>query len=138
MNAALLILHIMVIALGTGMSFSNLVNTHLAQGKTGEMAKGLGMQRMTISRIGDAVIALIWLTGLLLLWLRGGVADPYFHAKLAFVVLLTISHGMARRTGGQMARAGNLALLPRLQLFIAGVFVSALASILFAMLAFHG
>ncbi|NJM29425.1 MAG: hypothetical protein HC855_04320 [Rhizobiales bacterium] len=138
MHTLILILHIMVIALGTGLSFSNLVNTRLAEGKSGEMAKGLGLQRMTIAKIGDGVIALIWITGLALLWLRGGVSDPWFHAKLAFVVLLTVSHAMARRTGGQLARTGNMALLSSLQLFIAGVFVSALASILFAMLAFHG
>jgi hypothetical protein len=53
-------------------------------------------------------------------------------------MLLTISHGLARITGGQMVRTGNTALLPRLQLFIAGVFVAALASIVLATLAFRG
>jgi len=128
----------MLIAMGTGMSFSNLVNLRLSQGEQGERFKALGLQRKTVSQIGDGVIALIWVTGLLLVWLIGGMPQSgWFHAKLAFVVLLTAAHFMARRTGGEMARTGNLSLMPRIQLFVGAVWVSALAAILLAVLAFH-
>ena len=137
MEHAILALHLMLIAMGTGMSFSNLVNVRLALSKGGDFAKGLALQRRTVSQIGDGVIALIWVTGLLLLWLAPITPSAWLYAKIAVVVLLTISHGLARRTGGEMARTGNMSLLPRLQGFIAGVWLSALVAIALAIIAFR-
>jgi uncharacterized membrane protein len=136
MLLALLIAHLMLIAMGTGMSFSNFINVRLARGQGGDIAKGLALQRRMIARIGDGVIALIWLTGLALWWYVSP-AGGWFHAKLAIVVLLTLSHAMARRTAGEIAKSGNAALLPRLEIFIAGVWLSALAAILLAVIAFE-
>lgn len=133
----ILILHLMAIAMGTGMSFSNFVNTGLAAREEGERFKALGLQRKTISQLGDGVITLIWITGLALLWLHGFPASGWFHAKLAMVVTLTASHAMARRTGGELVRTGNRALLARLRLFAAGVWLSALLAILLAVMAFE-
>jgi uncharacterized membrane protein len=137
----LLMAHLILIAMGTGMSFSNFVNIRLSQGQSGDIAKGLGLQRRTIAQIGDVVIALIWVTGLSLLWTRNATLGPeqsgWFYAKIAFVILLTASHFMARRTGGIMARTGNMALLGKLELLAAGVWLSALASIILAVIAFE-
>jgi uncharacterized membrane protein len=81
---------------------------------------------------------LIWLNGFLLLQLRGWEGlNAWFHAKMVFVVLLTLSHIMARRTGAEMMRSGNGALLPHLSLHIAGVLISALAALDLAVLAFN-
>lgn len=140
MHTVLLIAHLMAIAVGTGMSFGNYVNLRRAAAESGEAAAALGRLRRVVGRIGDVVITLIWVTGLALLWTwmaRGGPAPGgWFHAKLAFVVLLTLSHAMARRTSGRMALSGNAALLGRVELFVAGTWASALASILLAVLAF--
>ncbi len=88
---ALLIVHLMAIALGTGMSFSNFINAGLATREEGERFKALGLQRKTVSQIGDGVITIIWLTGLALVWLRwsepGLVWSGWFYAKLAVVVV---------------------------------------------------
>ena len=137
-HQALLIFHLLVIALGVGFSASNFINTRLALRSDAEMQKGLGLHRMTIARWGDAVIALIWLSGILLLWQRG-MADlpPAFHIKLLFVVLLTLNHGMTRATAGIMKRDKNMALLPRLSLFVGGVAVSAVIALICAVLAFE-
>jgi uncharacterized membrane protein len=137
----LLIAHLMAIAVGTGMSFANYINLRHASGETGERAAALAALRRTIGRIGDIVIVLIWASGLALVWnwiAQGGPAPGgWFHAKLAFVVLLTVCHGLARHTSGQMARSGNAALLGRIELFVAGVWLSALASIVLAVIAFR-
>ncbi len=139
---ALLILHLMAIALGTGMSFSNFINAGLASREEGERFKALGLQRKTVSQIGDGVIAVIWLTGLALVWLKwsetGFVGSGWFYAKLAVVVALTASHGMARRIGGELARTGNRALLSQVRLCAAGVWLSALVAIALAVMAFRG
>jgi uncharacterized membrane protein len=137
MEKLLLIAHLILIAMGTGMSFSNFVNVRLAQGQSGDIAKGLALQRRTIARIGDAVIVLIWVSGLALLWAAAPETSGWFYAKIGFVVLLTASHAMARRTGVEFARSGNTALLSRLELFAAGVWLSALAAILLAVIAFE-
>ena len=140
MHKVLLIAHLMAIAIGTGMSFGNYINLRLAAVETGERAAALAGLRRIIGRIGDVVITLIWITGLALLWhwvAQGGPSPGgWFHAKLVFVVLLTLSHAMARLTSGQMARSGNAALLGRVELFVAATWASALASILLAVLAF--
>jgi uncharacterized membrane protein len=138
---ALLIAHLMVIAVGTGMSFGNYINLRHAQRETGDRAAALAGLRRTIARIADVVIALIWITGLALLWAwmaSGGPAPGgWFYAKLGFVVVLTVCHGLARATAGRMARTKDAALLGRVEFFVAGVWLSALASIVLAVIAFR-
>ena len=140
MRIVLLIAHLMAIAVGTGMSFGNYVNLRRAAGETGERAAGLAGLRRIIGRIGDVVIALIWASGLALLWLwvtEGGPAPGgWFYAKLGFVVLLTLCHVLARLTSARMAKSGDTSLLGRVELLVAGVWLSALASIGLAVLAF--
>jgi len=136
----LLMAHLVLIAMGTGMSFSNLVNIRLSIDEKGERFKALGLQRRVIAQIGDGVIALIWVTGIGLMFAadtpRTLAANGWFQAKFAFVVLLTLNHFMARRTAGMLARDGNAVLLPRLQMFVGGVWLSAVAAICLAVLAF--
>lgn len=141
MRTVLLIAHLMAIAIGTGMSFGNYVNLRHAAGEAGERAAALAGLRRTIGRIGDVVITLIWLTGLALLWAWTAADGPplgaWFYAKLGFVVLLTLCHALARRTSGRMARTREAALLGRVELLVAGLWASALASIALAVLAFN-
>ena len=136
----LLMAHLILIATGTGMAFANFVNIKVADGAKKEAAMALANLRMVLARAADAVIALIWITGFALLWTRatsGLETDSgYFYAKLIFVVALTFCHGMARATGGRMARSGDASLLGRLELFVSGVWLSALVAIIFAVLAF--
>ena len=137
MQTFMLIMHLAFMALGIGMSCSNFVNTRLAAGQTGEIAIGLALQRRTIAGIGDSVIAAIWLSGFLLLQMRGWAElNGWFYAKIVFVVLLTVSHIMARRTGTEMIRSGNGALLSRVSMYIASVWVSALIALALAVIAF--
>jgi hypothetical protein len=140
LRTVLLISHLMLIAVGTGMSFGNYINLRQAAGETGERAASLAALRRTVARVGDVVIALIWVSGLTLLWawIAQGLPAPggWFYAKLGFVLLLTVCHGLARRTAGLMARSGNAALLGRVELLVAGIWLSALASIGLAVIAF--
>jgi hypothetical protein len=123
------------------MSFANLLNLRLAAGEAGERFAVLALLRRRLAMIADGVIAAIWLTGLLLVWWRyaGGIGtwSAAFAAKLAFVVALTASHALVRRTAGRMAATGDRSLLPRVQLLTAAVFVSAAMSILLAVAAFE-
>jgi uncharacterized membrane protein len=139
LQTILVFLHLLVIALGIGFSTSNFINTRLALGQGADFAKGLALHRRTIGRFGDAVIALIWITGLILLSQRGWqVSSPAFHAKLMFVVLLTLLHGYGRSLGERMRREGKLDSLPRLSLIIGATAASAILALLCAEIAFRG
>ncbi len=66
-----------------------------------------------------------------------GRAQQLFVVKIGFVVLLTLCHGLARMTAGRMMRTGDASLYPRMELFVSGVWMSALAAIILAVLAFE-
>jgi uncharacterized membrane protein len=137
MEKLLLILHLIVIAVGTGMSFSNYVNLRVAASEAGERGAALANLRRQVMQIADVIVALIWATGLALLWGVRPEINSWFYIKIAFVLLLTIFHVMARRTAGQMARTGDLSLHGRLELFVSGVWISALFAIALAVIAFE-
>jgi hypothetical protein len=131
--------HLMVIALGIGFAFSNFFNTHLARVSEENFQPGLALHRRMIGRIGDGVISLIWISGGLLLWLRGteglGVA---FHLKMLAVVLLTLCHARARMLGEKMRREGHRNLLfEQGSMMLAGG-VLALIAVFCAVLTFRG
>ena len=137
MNAVLLTLHLIVIAMGIGMTFSNLVNASLSLGNPAEFHKGLGLQRRMIGRIGDIVILLIWITGGLALWLRGheGLGTA-FAFKIAFVILLTMAHIRGRTLGERMRREGHLNhVTDQRNLMLAG-WALALAALVCAVISF--
>ncbi|MGE0213052.1 MAG: hypothetical protein AB7S41_15275 [Parvibaculaceae bacterium] len=140
MRNVILACHLILIAMGTGMSLANLLNLLQARAEAGERFAALAALRKTLARLADIVIALIWVTGAILAWrLAAEGADiwsGWFLAKLAFVVLLTLAHGLVRATAGRMARTGDRSLLPRLTGAVATVFGSALASIVLAVAAF--
>jgi uncharacterized membrane protein len=138
LHVAAVALHLLVIALGIGFSVSNFINTRIALGQGPDFAKGLALHRRTIGRFGDAVIALIWVTGLLLLWLNWPLTlGSAFHVKMLFVVALTLLHGYGRSLGEKMRREASLANLPRLSGVIGGVALCAVAALLCAELAFR-
>lgn len=129
--------HILCVALGTGLSFSNLVNVFLAQGRKGDFAMALALQRRTVARIGDGILTFIWLSGLTLLWLADWPFTLLIGLKIAAVVLLTGNHVMSRRIAGIMFRTKNPALLNRLGIFIGGVFLWAVVAIILAVFGFE-
>ncbi len=139
MKTILLIAHFIAIATGTGMSIANYVNIRIAAGDQGERRAAIDIQRRVLARIAGIVILAIWITGIGL-WLNlPPDAEPnvWFMVKVGFVVLLTLCHGLARMTAGRMMRTGDQSLYPRLELLVAGVWMSALFAIILAVLAFE-
>lgn len=136
----LLIAHLLLIATGTGMSFANFQNVRFARGQTGEAAKALQSLRRIMGSFGDWVVVGIWVTGLSLVWLRidagQGDFNALFYVKIAFVVLLTVCHFLARRVGGAIARTGDYGLLDKLELYLAGMWLAASIAIILAVAAF--
>ena len=139
MKTILLIAHLIAIATGTGMSIANYINIRVASGEKGERREALAYLRRVLARLADVVIAIIWLTGIGLWWVLPPVDAPnsWFVVKIGFVLLLTLCHGLARMTAGRMMRTGDASLYARMELFVSGVWMSALAAIILAVLAFE-
>jgi uncharacterized membrane protein len=139
MKTILLIAHLIAIATGTGMSIANYINIRIASGEKGERREALAFLRRVLARIADVVILAIWITGIGLWTVLPPTDEPntWFVVKIAFVLLLTVCHIMARVTAGRMARSGDPSLYPRMELFVSGVWLSALAAIILAVLAFE-
>ena len=139
MKIILLIAHLIAIATGTGMSIANYINIRIAAGETGDRRAALAFLRRILARIGDIVILAIWITGIGLFYSLPPQDEPnsWFMVKIGFVVLLTICHGLARMTAGKMMRTGDQSLYPRMELLVSGVWMSALAAITLAVLAFE-
>lgn len=139
MKTILLIAHLIAIATGTGMSIANYINIRVASGEKGERREALAYLRRVLARLADVVIAIIWLTGIGLWWVLPPADEPnsWFVVKIGFVLLLTLCHGLARMTAGRMMRTGDSSLYARMELLVSGVWISALAAIILAVLAFE-
>jgi hypothetical protein len=138
-RSIVLTLHLIAIAMGIGMTFSNLVNASLSLGNAAEFQKGLGLQRRTIGRIGDVVILLIWITGGVALWIGGYTnLGTAFAFKIAFVILLTLAHVRARTLGERMRREGHLNDVRQQRNLIAAGWGLALAALVCAVISFAG
>ena len=139
MKIILLIAHLIAIATGTGMSIANYINIRIAAGEKGDRREALTFLRRILGRIADVVILAIWITGIGLYYSLPPQDEPnsWFMVKIGFVLLLTLCHGLARMTAGKMMRTGDQSLYPRMELFASGVWMSALAAIIFAVLAFQ-
>jgi len=133
----ILAFHLLVIAMGVGMVFSNLVNASLSLSGPTEVQKGLGLQRRTIGRVGDIVIGLIWISGGLALWWRGhdGLSSA-FAFKLAAVILLTLAHARVRVLGERMRREGHLAHVGEQRKLMAVGWLLACAAVVLAVVTF--
>ena len=138
MKTILLIAHLIAIATGTGMSIANYINIRVASGEKGERREALAFLRRILARIADIVILAIWITGVGLWTVLPPADEPniWFVVKIAFVLLLTGCHIAARLTAGRMMRTSDQSLYPRMELLVSGVWISALAAIILAVLAF--
>jgi uncharacterized membrane protein len=134
----LLIIHILAVAYAMGIGMSNFLNMRVAKSQTGDIAKGLALHRISMLRYTDIAIAAILVTGLLMVWSMGGVpaAPPWFHVKMAAVVILVLAYGAMRYTVGQMLRTGNMALASRLEILSPILSLAAIATVICAVLAF--
>jgi uncharacterized membrane protein len=138
LNQFLLILHILAVAYAMGIGMSNFLNMRVAKTQTGDIAKGLALHRISMLRYTDIALAGILVTGVLMVWAAGGVsaAPPWFHVKMAAVIVLVLAYGGMRMTVGQMLRTGNMALASRIAVLSPILSLSAIAAVICAVLAF--
>ena len=134
----LLAAHLLAIAIGIGIGFSNIVNLATAKSQTGDIVKGLAMGRLANRKYHDAAVIIILVTGGLLLANLGSLAglSKWFHVKLAFVLIFVACHFAARATVKQVIASGNMALINRAKMLAHIAITGAVLSLISAVLAF--
>ena len=136
----LLIAHLILIAMGTGMAFSHLIFLRVSSGEAGERGVALAHARRVLGDFTTMVVVFIWITGLTLLW--SGYGDPdravnaWFYGKMAFVGLFTCAHVMQRLKAARFQGDDYPDLVKRLELWTSLGWLSALLAICLAVVSF--
>ena len=139
MHDVVFILHLVGLMMGAGGGFGSMIVARAALKAPADQAMTLRRLGPTLGRFSTIGLALMWLTGLTLVWVSyGGFSNlpPLFWVKLIFVLSLTIAaltveFTYAQIKGGKVQAAARLPVLGP----IAGL--SSLLSVIFAVLAFH-
>ena len=135
----LIFLHIfgLVLGLGSGMANSR-IGPMLVTADEGQRSLLASIVQM-LSKNGHVGLGLLWVTGLLVVWLKYGGAggfDNWFWAKMVFVVVLSASVGMSGAAARKL-KAGDMSVLPLLKRVGMVSGLSALVAVLCAVFAFH-
>ena len=126
LNTLLIALHLvgLVIGMGTGVALGVLL-PRLGAARDGERARLLDIGDALV-RNGHIGLGLLWVTGILIVFLKyGGVGglSPWFWIKIALVVILSASIGIAAAAyrkfkAGDMAASARLAMAGKLNMLV--------------------
>jgi hypothetical protein len=139
MNQTLFILHMLGLALGLSVPFANLILAKLIAEAPPQEKPVLGRAAFAMGRLGDIGLPLLWISGLTLVFTKhGGMASlpTTFHAKLAAVLLLTLSVGVIHMNK-RKAMSGNAAALARIQMLGKLNLLIAIAIVVLAVVTFE-
>lgn len=135
----LLFLHFfgLVIGMGSGLAMSRM--GPLAQNASDDQRSVLFSAGKMLSQNGHIGLGLLWVTGLLMVWLKYGALDGlgiFFWIKMILVVVLSASIGMAS-AAYKRVRAGDASAMPRVKMFGMINGLAGLGVILSAVFAFN-
>ena len=135
---SLLILHFLGLALGFCSSFGNAVMSVLISRAEPADRAVLGRVPPAIGRLGAVGLALLWITGIALVYVKYGgfaVLPWQFSVKLVAVVVLTVAVAYAHRLQALILK-GDQGAMTRIQTVGKIAMTSALVALVFAVLAF--
>ncbi len=134
----LLIIHLLAVATGLGIGFSNIVGFRVAKNLGGDMAKGIAAHRESLIPYGDIIFVTILITGGLLLWSIGGSQglSPWFQVKMAAVALWVIVYTLMRLRIRQFLASRDMSLVPRIRLLAHILITAVVVAIICAVLTF--
>ncbi len=138
-NAALLILHFLGLAMGLSVSIGSIVMMGVMSASTPADRPVLGRFMPAISRVGRYGLGVLWATGLIMLKTKwGGFASmPWqFHVKITAVILLTLTVAFIY-TLEQKIKKGDAAAAVTIQHAGKVALTCALLAVIFAVLTFE-
>jgi len=138
MNQVLIFLHFLGLMLGATGGFGSAIIMRRTGAMTPEAARPLRELGPMLANVSAAGLALMWATGLILVWSRweGPASLPgLFWLKFVFVLTLTAAAVAIHRTYAEVRR-GNLAAAARLPKLGPAAGASSLLAVLLAVFAF--
>jgi hypothetical protein len=138
MNQVLLFLHFVGLMLGATGGFGSALIMRRALAMTPERARPLRELGPMLANVSATGLALMWATGLIMVWSRWsgpGSLPGFFWAKFVFVLTLTAAAVAIHMTYGEIRR-GNLAAAARLPKLGPMAGVSSLLAVLLAVFTF--
>lgn len=139
MNKLLLILHLLGLALGLAVPFSNLMLARVMAAAPPVERPVLGRAAFAMGRLGDIGLPLLWITGLTLVFTKHGgfsALPATFHAKLAAVLLLTLSVGVIHMNK-RKAMQGDAGAMGRIRMLGKFNLLCALTAVTLAVMTFE-
>ncbi len=139
MNEALLFLHFFGLMLGAAGGFASAIVMRRALTLPAEEAKVLRGLGPTLAKVSAAGVAVLWATGLIMVWSKWGGLESLpqlFWIKAVFIASLTVVVGLINLTYAEI-RKGNPAAAAKLPKLGPMAGVSAVLAVLFAVLAFN-
>jgi hypothetical protein len=112
LNRTLIVLHLLGLAMAFAASIGNLVMHRLIEAASLQDKAVLGRFPKVMSRVGSYGLALLWATGLTLVYTRwGGFGSlPWtFHVKLTAVVIVTAAVGASHAVTAKVGRGDTAA-----------------------------
>lgn len=136
MNEVLLMLHFFGLAAGFAASIGNLVILRLSMSSPAD-APVLARVPPNLARVGQVGLALLWITGLIMVWTHGGPSNlPWaFWVKLLLVIGVTVGVVMLDLTLKRV-RSGDQEAAARLPLYGGITGAMLVLVVVFAVLAF--
>ena len=138
MNNIILFLHFFGLMLGAAGGFGGAIVARRAVALPTEQAPVLRAVGPVMARVAHVGVALLWITGLILVWSKWnglGSLPTMFWVKFVFVLILTAASIGVEMTYAEMRR-GNIAAASRLPRLGPVAGIGALLSVLFATIAF--
>jgi hypothetical protein len=135
----LVVLHFMGLAMGFSSGFGNMVMAGLIAKASPDDRRVLSRFPPAIARVGDVGLVLLWLTGLVLVFMKWGgfgALPGLFHAKLTGVVVMTLLIGFIHSQAKGVA-AGDPAAMARTQVAGKAVFAVAVLVVILAVWTFN-
>jgi uncharacterized membrane protein len=133
-----LIIHLLAIAMALGIGFSNIVGFRVAKNLGGDMAKGIAAHRESLIPYGDIFFVTIIASGLILLWGIGGGQglSPWFHAKMAFVLVWMIVYVVMRLRIRKFLASRDMTLIALIRTYAHIAITAATVALICAVMAF--
>jgi len=130
--------HFLGLAMGMSVPFANMTMAGLINKAAPPEKPILGRFPLVMSKVGKVGLLLLWITGLTMFftrWKDMSLLAPWFHIKLAAVVLLTIVVLYIHSLEGRI-RKGDAAALARVQVLGKVALSLALLAVIFAVVTF--
>lgn len=134
----LLVLHFLGLAMGFSVSFSNMIMARLIAAAPPPEKAVLARFPPAIFRVGEVGLAILWLSGLGLVFSKWGGFHPlpwHFHVKLGAVTVVTLAQGYVHYLMKRVQK-GEAALQARIPVVGSVAGLSALVAVVFAVVTF--